>query len=190
MTIAVDIDGVLTDIETFMKEEGKKYFNKEIVNHYGDDVRTIFNVSRDTAEKFWCESFLDYAKKYPARNMCGEVLTQLHNEGNKIYIVTARDCSYGFEGEQHLRSVTEAFLLKNGIKYDALYFYPSPKLKAVKDLDIDIFIEDSPYNITNLANLTKVIAFNTSYNKHVNSPSISRAFTWNEVYDIIKNLEI
>ena len=45
MRIGIDIDGVLTDIETFELENGSKYFNKSVVNPNGYGSQNIFKVS-------------------------------------------------------------------------------------------------------------------------------------------------
>ena len=94
MKIGIDIDGVLTDMESFQLDYGSKYFyekfNKKIVNANSYEVKDIFNVSKQDDDRFWDELFLDYATKCKPRAFASEITKKIHDEGNEIYIITAR----------------------------------------------------------------------------------------------------
>ena len=90
MIIGVDADGVLTDMQEFNYQCGKKFFRKEIVNPTGYSVKEIFKVSK-TAE-FCCglKYFPKYCKEYPPRPDTAEILGKLKAEGHVLHEITAR----------------------------------------------------------------------------------------------------
>ncbi len=94
MRIGIDIDGVLTDIEQWQLDIGSKKifenYNKEIVDAKGYDLKEIFNIEENLDNEFWREYLLDYAKNEPARKHSDEVTNKLKEDGNEIYIITAR----------------------------------------------------------------------------------------------------
>ena len=93
MRIGIDIDGVLTDIEQWQLDVGGKFFskyNKTVVNKDGYEIAEIFNISEELDDQFWNEYLYEYATKEPARKYTSEVIKKLKEDGNEIYIVTAR----------------------------------------------------------------------------------------------------
>ena len=63
MKIAFDGDGVLTDLEKYQLEYGKKYF-KNILDENIDkteiDIEGIFKCSKEEREKFWTKYIWRY----------------------------------------------------------------------------------------------------------------------------------
>lgn len=94
MRIGIDIDGVLTDVERWQLDYGSKFYyeryQKEIVDFEGYDTNQIFNVDDKLDEEFWREYFKEYSLNVEARKFANEVIDKLKQEGNEIYIITAR----------------------------------------------------------------------------------------------------
>ena len=92
MKIAFDVDGVLTDLESFQLKYGKKYFKDKLpeeINEEEIDIQGIFNCTKTEREKFW----IIYIWKYcfePFEEEMGSLIRKLKNEGDDIYIVTGR----------------------------------------------------------------------------------------------------
>lgn len=193
MNIGIDIDGVLTDFEKWQLEVGSKFFlkyGKRIVNPDGYDSDTVFNVSKEIDFEFWKENLADYAKNEPARRYAGEVVNKLQQEGNKIYIITARYLTNRDDelGKQMRKMVIE-WLKNNGINYDEIIFSPDDKLSTCKDNKIDIMIEDCLENINSISSIIPVICFNASYNKSCKGKNIYRCYTWYDIYSTIQNMK-
>ena len=64
MNFGLDIDGVLTDIESYQLNKGipffKKVYNKEIVNEYGKNIQQIFDCTKEEEHKFWAKYLFRY----------------------------------------------------------------------------------------------------------------------------------
>ena len=189
MTIALDIDGVITDVDAFKKEEGKIFFAKDVVNDSGDDIDTIFDVSREEKQRFWIEKYKDYIINAQARPSAAEITHKLAELGHRVIIVTARKFNeiYGFSSQKEFEESTRQNLIENGIHFEEIYFEPRPKIPAVEKYGIDFFIEDDPVNIEALAKHTKIIIMDTTYNRDIDAPNTYRAYCWNDIIDIIEN---
>lgn len=190
MTVAIDIDGVLTDLKKYLYEEGSKFLNKEVVNPNGSDIDDIFDVPVEEKHRFWNALYHDYICNIPVRPKAAYVIDELKKRGFKILIVTARKFKEGrgFVDEEDFKCATIANLQKNGIHYDELHFVPRPKVDAVTELSIDVFIEDDSYNIECLIDVAQVIIMDAPYNKHITCPNTHRVSDWDEVLETILDI--
>jgi len=86
--------------------------------------------------------------------------------------------------------LTHGYLKKNEISYDGLYVLGSPdKVETAKQLNCDIFIEDSYDNALQLSNAGyKVLLIDTNYNRLPLNDNITRVYNWKEIYKIINKL--
>jgi uncharacterized HAD superfamily protein len=189
MNIGIDIDGVLTDIESFEFEKGKIYFNKDVVNPKGAEVYEMFDVSREDDDTFWADHILEYAKDYPARAGASKITNKFHNEGYKLTIITARSYypEYTCMEPDDMPKIVEKWLLDNGIYYDNIIYTKGSKLPYVKNANIDIMIEDSPKNIMDIVTYCPVIIMDAGCNRDIACKNAFHAKNWNGVYNIIKN---
>jgi len=186
MNIGIDIDGVITDEVKYLKERGKDYFGKEVVDTSSYDVSGLFGVSSDEEMIFWDDIFFDYAQNVSLRENVSDVLKKIKNDGHRIIIITARDIvAKGFSSLDDLHNKTREYLERNDIVFDDLVFRKSPKVDSVDEFNLDFFIEDSPRNITALSQKTKVIIYDVDYNRHIDNENTVRAKNWNEIYSII-----
>lgn len=193
MNIGIDIDGVLTDFEKWQLEVGSKFFfkyGKRIIHPNGYDSDTVFCVSKTLDSEFWKEYLYDYVKNEPARRYAGEVIKKLHQEGNMIYIITARYLTNREDKQgKQMRKIVIQWLRKNNIYYDKIIFSPEEKMEICKKNNIDVMIEDSTQNINCISDIIPVICFDARYNQSCKGENISRCYTWYDIYFKLKEIK-
>jgi len=193
LKIGIDIDGVLTDIEQFELDYGSKYYientNKKLKNPFGYGSQKIFKGSYKEDTKFWEKAIYQYIKE-PTRKFANEVIKKMKNEGNEIYIITARtsDLSYCDITKEQMEQIVKIWLKENDIYYDKIIFTNESKLKYCLDNNITIMIEDKPKNVKELSTVMPVICFDARYNQKCKGRNIIRCYSWYDIYDKIKNL--
>lgn len=194
MRIAIDVDGVLIDMGSYLLNKGSKYFWEKykigISNPNGYEIRDMFLVNQEKDNDFWLEYMLDYGKEYPARDYASEVIKKLKNEGNEIIIMTAR----GGDGDntlpqEQMQDLVKYWLKVNDIIYDELLFTAEDKLNFCKQHKIDVMIEDKPRNVEMISSYIPVLCFNALYNTKVSGKNIYRVYSWYDVYTKLLNLK-
>lgn len=192
MNIGIDIDGVLTDLERETIDFGTKMCIEENWSITIDLSKywevEAFGWTSEQADKFWNKYLVEYVTQSPARRFAKEIISKLREEGNNIYIITARD-ENGMPPEYYgkMQQLTREWLERYEIEYDKLIFAKdSEKLEKCLENNVDIMIEDSPRNIRNISSKVKVIKFDCQYNKDVIGSNIINAYSWYHIYRIIK----
>ena len=192
MNRGIDIDGVLTDLERETIDFGTKMCIEENwpitidLSKYWEVE--AFGWTSEQADKFWNKYLVEYVTQSPARRFAKEIISKLREEGNNIYIITARD-ENGMPPEYYgkMQQLTREWLERYEIEYDKLIFAKdSEKLEKCLENNVDIMIEDSPRNIRNISSKVKVIKFDCQYNKDVIGSNIINAYSWYHIYRIIK----
>lgn len=171
MNIGFDIDGVLTDCESFVIEYGQRYLHQDPVNYAGDDIAEVFGVSKETEDLFWHDMIEWYAIHYPARTGVAELMQKLKLMGHKIFIITnrCRDLSYCEIPTEQMQKYIRDWLKKEKIYYDEIIFNTiKDKLPVCLENHIDVMIEDSLKRIEPLLPYMPVICYKSAYN--ANSP--------------------
>lgn len=194
MRIGIDIDGVLTDIEQWQLDFGGKYFSafgKSVVNKNGYEITEIFNVNDELDSQFWNEYLYEYVTKEPSRKFASEVIKKLKEDGNEIYIVTARYLTnINTKEGQEMREIVVKWLNEQKIYYDKIIFSTEDKLEDCKKNNIDIMIEDKVENINIVSTAIPVICFHAGYNKECIGKNIYRAYNWYDIYNLINGGKI
>ena len=192
MNIGIDIDGVLINIESWQNESAAKYMyekhNKCIINASGYDTSEIYGVTKEQDQKWWFESYEEYMKE-PARKYASEVINKLSEEGNKIYIITARCIEKEFTKmtDEIMQDGIKKWLKENKIKYNEIYFSPEDKTTICKKLKLDMMIEDKKANIEEISKIMPVYCFDAKYNKDIKeNKNIIRCYNWYDIYKKIK----
>lgn len=189
MRIGIDVDGVLTEIEKYIWDYGSKRLyelgknvNINTAEYYTFDV---FNWTPAEDNEFWYSIYNHYCKNVPVKRFASEIIDKLKNAGHEIYIITAR--GYGDYISDKDKKVSNKILIKwlrkNKIKYDKLIFTDENKLPFCKENEIDIMIEDSPYNIEQVSKHIPMICMHADYNAKISGQNIIRCHSWYEVYD-------
>lgn len=166
-------------------------FNKSIIDKDGYEIATIFGVDNDLDSKFWDKYLYEYVTKEPSRKFSSEVIKQLKEEGNEIYIVTARYLTNRSTKEgQQMREIVVKWLDEQEIYYDKIIFSSEDKLEECKKNNIDVMIEDKVENINNISTVIPVICFHAGYNKQCKGRNIYRAYNWYDIYNLINGGKI
>lgn len=197
MRIGIDIDGVLTDIEKWQLDYGSKFYyeqyQKEIVNPKGYETYEIFQSNQEYDYPFWKKYFIDYSVNVNPRGFAAEVINKLREEGNEIFIITARGCFLSHAAtvmlyEENKRIVKE-WLKKNNISYDRIIFSPEDKLEICLNHKIDVMIEDKVDNINRISTKLPVICYHAGYNENCSGKNIIRCYSWYDIYAKINNIK-
>jgi len=198
LRIGIDIDGVLTNIEQFSVDYLSKYcvdnnINFNIIgNHYA--VAKSFNITDEQENGFWKEYLVYYAENEKARPFSAEVIKKLKDEGNEIYIVTARWLTNrDDEAGNQMREIVKKWLIENDIVYDKLIFTKASneqKLQEILEYKIDIMIEDNPKNINELSQFVPIICYNAGYNQMCNDDKIIRCYSWYDIYRKLRDINL
>lgn len=195
MRIGIDIDGVLTDIERFVVDYVPKYcIENNIEYKIGESDYNIcktFNINKEQGNNFWDTYIEDYAKNEKARAFASEVIEKLKQEGNEIYIITARwDTNREDEKGSKMRETVKNWLCEYKIPYDKLVFSKAEQERKSDEIienKIDLMIEDNPNNINELSKIIPVICYHAEYNKECKSDKITRCYSWYDIYRTISN---
>lgn len=195
MNIGIDVDGVLVDMEGYQLKYGKIYFSKvhgkDVVNPKAFDIEQIFDCTHAEREKFWQKYIWAYCLKEPPLKNAPEIISKLHNDGHRIFLITGRahTTESGVTGKL-FRWMLKHWLKKNHIYYDEIVFCSekdssTDKLDACMDKKIDVMIDDKPENLLALADRIKVICYPAVWNEDVESDAFIRVSDWADIYEKI-----
>ncbi len=197
MNIGIDIDNTLTDIEKelfkvaniYTKEINPNFIPHKFIEYDGirnmsDFYSFIFGWSSKETEYFFRNPRIEVVDNAKPRKYSREVIKKLKDEGNNIYIITAR--TKRFDDIPYERS--KNWLDKNDIIYDKLIVEAVDKVSASKELNVKLFIDDQLNNCINLSkNGIHTIRLTDSNKKYENIVNIK---SWDEIYKYIKGLNI
>ena len=197
MRIGIDIDGVLTDIEQWQLDYGSKFYfekyDKEIINNEGYETTDIFKVDSKLDDEFWNEYFKDYSINVDVRKFASEVIKKLKQDGNEVYIITARGSFLSHSASvmsiEENRNIVLDWLKRNEIEYDDIIFSPEDKLSICLENNIDVMIEGKVDNINKISTRIPVICFHAGYNKNCKGNNIFRCYSWYDIYSKISSIK-
>ena len=174
----IDIDGTITNLNyyTFFKKSSLIDFD---ISHSNKKILRL-QLYKIT---------LIYSRIIKMRLYVKIALNELKKRGIEINLLTKRPFAFEDTHEGNIiKEIIKMSLDINEIPYDNIYYTDGDKLIECMDLNADIIIEDSPKNISFLANYLPVIVINTPYNKHINGFNIYRANNWLDVITIVDKL--
>lgn len=197
MNIGIDIDDTISNTYDILFNYAQKY-TIDTLKRSGD----ILEVKKSTSHNYcaimhnWTElEEIQFFNKYyknllqnvQPKPFSIEIINRLKQEGNKIYLITAR---FGNETVLDPRKETVNWLQKYGINYDELIMEaksPEDKLSAIKQNKIDVFIDDSLGNCEISAqNGIKTYIMDSKVNTDVKEDNITRIYSWPHFYQKIK----
>lgn len=193
MNIGIDIDDTISEtFETLLpysqkytiedlKKESKIDFRADLSNHFY--IVYMNNWSEQEAINFWGKYYAEILRKVNIKTFATGVINKLKEQGNKIYLITAR---WDMPGDD-VKEITRKWLEEKGLEYDELIINASDKAKLVEEKKIDIFIDDSFNNCKSIAENTnaKVYMMTSRVNGNLNDDNVKRVFSWPEIYDLI-----
>ncbi len=195
MNIGIDIDGVICNLNSYVRKYFKKYLKKNNIpfklKKYKECFNQQYNVPLETENDFWKQYIFHYAKKSVMMNHSSFYINKLHKDGHKIIIITSRlYSSYNNDLSKQMREKIKKWLDKNKIYYDDISF--SNETVGKKDYiikhKIDVMIDDSLRNINELCKIVPVIIFKNPSNKNAKSKNKIMANGWKDIYKIISKL--
>ena len=190
MIIGIDIDNTITDTLPILKQYCKRY-NEEVlkrdepINEGGFSTFNLYNWTKEENIDFCVRHLEEVVLQAKIKENAQEVIKKLKEEGNIIYIITARKKPEFNEPYK----ITERFLQDNGIVYDELVVGKAEKKQTCIDNKIDIMIDDEPQNINEISESIPVIAFDEIYNKTCFGKNVIKVNNWKQIYNIIKEME-
>lgn len=193
MKIGIDIDGVLTNDDEFVLDYATKFCYENNLEFYKDPYlweTRKFNWDEDILQQYRDKYFWEYVNNEPPRKFASEIIKKLKEDGHKIYIITSRylTTSDTIDGEK-MRNCIYKWLKKYDIEYDNIYF-SNNKLEEIKNLKLDIMIEDSPKTIPNYSKEVHVFCYDCRYNRHLECDNMTRVFSWYDIYTkVIKRMQ-
>ena len=179
--IGVDLDGVCSDFYGRMREIAAEWFERPLdqltpdvsyeLREWGiekpDQYESLHRFAVTQRQLFETSPMIPGARLH---------LRKLSDEGARIRIVTHRLFIHYFHNLAVSQTVD--WLDRHGIPYWDLCF-----MKDKEQVGADIYVEDSPANITRLRSEGfHTICFGNSSNKDVAAP---RAESWDEVYRFV-----
>lgn len=189
MKIGIDVDNTITNTMPILKAYCKKY-NDEVVkrnlkmNEKGYSTTTLYNWTEEENIKF-CHKYLqEIVSQAEIKENAREIIEIIKNEGNEIFIITARDDARFIEAY----NLTKDFLDKNNIVYDKIIVNCEDKYEYCKENDIGIMIDDEPQNINPISQIIPVIVFKDLQNEDCKGENVIKVDTWNEVYEEYKKI--
>ncbi len=197
MNIGIDVDDTISNsFETIFADSQK--FDIELGNsgepkQYGkisdhNQIETLYSHwTNEQIELFWKKYFIKVLTVARPKDCVAEVLEKLKEEGNNIIIITSR--YEETEGSTEIEDYTRKWLDKNGIVYDKLVLGEKDKLKAAKENDIDLFIDDSIKHCRNVqSGNIRTILYTSICNQGVETSDLERAYSWVQIYDKYKKI--
>ena len=197
MNIGIDVDGVIQNVNKFINEEGLKYCKQnnikaEINKSDAYYIQDLFGWDKETTRDFWLKNQFIYAKEGEVVPKASENIKKLKQDGHNLIIITSRsivDKLLHNELYEEMKNQVREWLNRNEIIYDNIIFAGADKSNNIIENNIDIMIEDSPKNLEQLSQITKMICLNWPYNKDVNNDNIFRCYNWDDIYIKICELD-
>lgn len=186
MVIGIDMDDTICSTNELIILEADKY-DKEVLGGSGvkDDSAYEFTEmmgwQKEMKGQFFkdrLEYIMSHAEIKPGAK---EVINKLHEEGNKIIIISFRKGKY-LENPSEL---TKEWLERYGVKYDKIYTDTGSKVDECLENNVTLFIDDKESHCEDVSNAgIDVILFTNAYNHEENR--FVRKDTWDDVYAYIK----
>lgn len=190
MIIGVDVDGVILDYMNTVRAYAELYDFEElhkngVVNKHGIKVKERYNWT-DEENKNFGDKYFDYLTTITNFNpLAIEIINRLHDEGNKIYIISNR----GLLSEKAMTLCEELFT-KSNLKVDKYFWKTEDKLKVIKEHNVDIMIDDSYKVCKETANNNiPTIYFREKDSTEIDSSFIYDVDNWGQIYRTIKTLK-
>ena len=176
MNIGIDIDGVLTDFSSFRLSRGKELLG-QIVNEQAYKFKDMFECFAYKELIFWLHN-LDYLK-LPVKDGSKELTDSMKNNEDNVFFITKRFYL--------LSRLTKNWLNENEIYYNYI-FHTMFKMHVINKYNIDLMIEDSPFNISYISDHIPVIAIKAIYNQNLVKDNVYMASDLHEAKDIYNNI--
>ena len=193
MNIGIDIDDTISETYEVLLPYSQKYSIEDLkkrpcvnLKEKSKDhfyIKSINGWSHEECEKFWEKYYPEMMEKVNIKAFAAETINELREEGQKIFLISARWNMENFDNKE----VTLRWLKNNDLTFDELILDTPDKLQFVKENNIDLFIDDSFKNCSNIANntSTKVFLMNSKANEGFEDEKVKRVYSWPEIKYLI-----
>lgn len=183
MRIGIDVDDTITNSYDYIIDKVSEYYNmdKELLRNRNLTYDDFFNSEEFPNYSIYAEeNYNKYISNVPIKEDAVIYLNKLYDEGNEIYVITARHV-----GEyNNPYQITQDYLFKHHIPYSKIIVGTFDKGKTCEEENIDLFIDDSVNNCTSAKKHNiNVLLFDARFNK--NNNDFKRVNNWKEIYDIV-----
>lgn len=186
MVIGIDMDDTICSTNELIIEEADRY-DKEVLGGSGVKDKDAYEFTemmgweKDMKGKFFADR-LEYIMGHAEiKEGAKEVINTLHDEGNKIIIISFRKGKY----LENPTNLTKEWLDRYGIKYDKIYTDTGSKVDECLSNNVKLFIDDKESHCEEVNNAgVDVILFTNAYNKAENR--FIRKDNWKDIYKYIK----
>lgn len=186
MVIGIDMDDTICSTNELIIVQADKY-DKEVLGGTGVKDESAYEFTemmgweKEMKGQFFkdrLEYIMSHAEIKPGAK---EVINRLHDEGNKIIIISFRKGKY----LEDPSALTKEWLERYGIKYDKIYTDTGSKVDECLENNVKLFIDDKESHCEDVSNAgIDVILFTNAYNHAENR--FVRKDNWNDIYDYIK----
>lgn len=184
MKIGIDIDDTICSTYEVMFNYAQYYsideLKKKQTEQERDNINNKFNAkfhqwTREEEENFFKKYYQKIMEKVKPKMYAKEYIEKWKEEGNEIYIVTARFYTENFNVEE----VTKRWLEENKIPYNKLMINARNKAEVVKQEKIEIFVDDNIRNCEEIANIgVKTYMMDSMLNRNYKNERIERVYSW------------
>lgn len=194
MVIGIDIDDTISDTCEVMLNYAQEYTidvlkrepileSKSCNNHFY--IQYLHNWKEGEDIGFLECAYEKIITEAKPKTLAVKYLKKLHDEGNKIILITARWEAKNFD----VKKTTEKWIEANDVPCDKLILNAENKLIAAKQENLDIFIDDSFSNCQMVSSSgIKTFLMDTRFNVGLNDEKIERVFSWPHLYMKIKQI--
>lgn len=190
MTIGLDIDNVIADLDKallqeFLKEDKNKR-GKGITNKTAEHItQGMFDWTKEEIKVFLDNNLQQITEHLEVVKDAKKYIAKLREEGNKIYLITGRNS----RRLKNPKQLTKDWLFNNDIDYDKLILTENniDKSKECIENNVDIMFDDRPMNCILLRESgIESYLFKTRYNYRysLNVPMIN---DWKELYELVRS---
>ena len=186
--IAIDVDNTLQSYGESALAYGQRYAFLKTgefptkVNPLGDTTSTIFDWSQAEVAKFWHDDFQYALEKLQPRPLTAQAIRALKKKGFEIYIVSARNDVF----HNNPTRATKKWLRKNKMPFDGIFTNIKNKAELCQKLGADIFIDDSPHHLSEVAKTgIRTFAMNSYSNYEIKDKNITRVYSWPHIYYLL-----
>lgn len=188
MIIGVDIDDTISDTYEVLVNYAQEYtidvLKKEPIINMGNCdthyyTQYLYDWKNGEDIDFLNQYYEKVIENVIPKTLAVKYLKRLHEEGNKIVLITARWVTDNFDVVQK----TKEWIERYNIPCDKLIINAENKLIAAKEENVDVFIDDSFQNCKLLSeNGIRTYMMDSRTNRNMKIENVERVFSWPHIY--------
>ena len=190
MHIGLDFDGVICNDELLKQRAAQKLFGVTFPEgrakrmFVAEDGILTMEQYLDLQRYVWSPKGVDFME--PVEGVF-EFVGKIMNEGHSIKVITSRT--------NGALAIAEKWVHDHGIEVPFLSsgYTPGvgPKDKAEKVVGLDVYVDDRPSILEQLAGITPArFLFSWKYNEHETPKGVMRVTSWRDLYTHIESLDV